>query len=283
MHWQKRIRSFFTELGYFFSSKIFLINLIAMVGILLMLMIIFFWAIQNYTRHNESIEVVSLKHRTIEQAMAWATSRNFKLVVADSLYVKNGTGGLIIDQYPLSGARVKPGRTIYLTIQTYNPPLVPLTYNQIIGKTRSNVEKQLLGLDISVLSQDWVPCRPDNTITALYYKGKTIFKEADVTKEEEPPKEAVKIPRGAKVTLVICQDEATQGVEVPDLVCFTYQQARFKIAAHELLFAGTGFINDTEVDTNSCVVCSQSPHAGKRVSMGTGVSFRLCKKDCPTY
>ena len=70
--------------------------------------------------------VPNVKNKTLNEAQQALSNQKLKGLVIDSSYVKGVPDGMVLDQNPAGGARVKEGRTIYLTVTTSKVPLVKL-------------------------------------------------------------------------------------------------------------------------------------------------------------
>ncbi len=97
--------------------------------------ITFLW-LDSYTRHGESVvvpDVEGLYHTAADVALA---EQKMKAVIVDSMFIEGRPGGVVVDQVPSAGSRVKEGRSIYLTINSLYPrkvempELVDLSYRQ---------------------------------------------------------------------------------------------------------------------------------------------------------
>lgn len=116
------IKDFFS----FSKNKAFWLNLAAMILLVVGVCIAALYWLDSYTLHNQAVIVPTLKGENTSQAAAMLHKQGLKAVVIDSSYVKGVAADLVLDQNPAAGAKVKNGRTIYLTISTSNVPMVAL-------------------------------------------------------------------------------------------------------------------------------------------------------------
>ena len=65
-----------------------------------------------------SLHGAECEEQNIERSSAGSRNQKLKGLVIDSSYVKGVPDGMVLDQNPAGGARVKEGRTIYLTVTT---------------------------------------------------------------------------------------------------------------------------------------------------------------------
>ena len=62
----------------------------------------------------------------LEQAQRLARQNDLELTINDSLFVPAYEGGIVLDQLPEEGVEVKPGRTVYVTINSFRQKRVPV-------------------------------------------------------------------------------------------------------------------------------------------------------------
>ena len=69
-----------------------------------------------FTRHGQVREVPDLSGMTIDEAKHAGKSASLRIEINDSLYVPAYPGGVILEQNPAAGAKVKSGRRVFVTI-----------------------------------------------------------------------------------------------------------------------------------------------------------------------
>ncbi|MBQ8442455.1 MAG: PASTA domain-containing protein, partial [Bacteroides sp.] len=110
----------------FKNNRAFWLNLIAMpIVVIAVIFGVLHW-LDVYTHHGESIIVPNVNGLPLKQAENELSKKNLKVVVVDSNYVKGMPTGSILEQKPAGGAKVKIGRSIYLTINTGEVPKVAI-------------------------------------------------------------------------------------------------------------------------------------------------------------
>ena len=163
-------------------------NLIAMVLVGIALFVgLWVWMI-SYTKHGESVDVPEVKGMMINDAEYALEEFNLVAVVVDSAYVRKQPAGIVLDQKPAPGSRVKSGREIYLTINQKQTPtnIIP----DIAGNcSRREAEARLRALGFKIGPMEFVPGDPDWVI-ALKVNGREVY-----TGE--------RVPSDVPVTLVI--------------------------------------------------------------------------------
>ena len=133
-------------------------NLIAMVlaGIAFCIAL-WVWMI-TYTKHGESVEVPEVKGMIINDAEYALDELDLVAVVVDSAYVRKQPAGIVLEQKPAPGSKVKTGREIYLTINQKQTPTN--TIPDIAGNcSRREAEARLRALGFKIGPMEMaVPC-----------------------------------------------------------------------------------------------------------------------------
>ena len=148
-------------------------NLIAMVLVGIALCIcLWVWMIV-YTKHGESVEVPEVKGMMIHDAEYALDELDLVTVVVDSAYVRKQPAGIVLDQKPAPGSKVKSGREIYLTINQKQTPTN--TIPDIAGNcSRREAEARLRALGFKIGPIELVPGDPDWVI-ALKVNGREVY------------------------------------------------------------------------------------------------------------
>ena len=148
-------------------------NLIAMVlaGVLFCIGL-WIWMVQ-YTKHGEIVEVPQVKWMMINDAEYALDELDLVTVVVDSAYVRKQPAGIVLEQKPAPGSRVKSGREIYLTINQKQTPMN--TIPDIAGNcSRREAEARLRALGFKIGPMEFVPGDPDWVI-ALKVNGREVY------------------------------------------------------------------------------------------------------------
>lgn len=148
-------------------------NLIAMVLVGIALFIgLWVWMVQ-YTKHGEGVDVPDVKGMLIGDAEYALDEAKLVTVVVDSAYVRKLPAGIVLEQKPSPGSRVKSGREIYLTINQKQTPTN--TIPDIAGNcSRREAEARLKALGFKIGPMEFVPGDPDWVI-ALKVNGREVY------------------------------------------------------------------------------------------------------------
>ena len=148
-------------------------NLIAMVLVGIALCIgLWIWMVK-YTKHGEGVDVPNVKGMMLNDAEYALEELELVTVVVDSAYVREQPAGIVLDQKPGFGSRVKSGREIYLTINQKQTPTT--TIPDIAGNcSRREAEARLRSLGFKIGPMEFVPGDPDWVI-ALKVNGREVY------------------------------------------------------------------------------------------------------------
>lgn len=148
-------------------------NLIAMVLVGIALCIGLWIWMTTYTMHGEGVDVPDVKGMTLNDAEYALERLDLVTVVVDSAYVREQPAGIVLEQRPSFGSRVKSGREIYLTINQKQSPTN--TIPDIAGNcSRREAEARLRALGFKIGPMEFVPGDPDWVI-ALKVNGHEVY------------------------------------------------------------------------------------------------------------
>ena len=176
----------------FKNNRAFWLNLIAMpVFVIAVIFGVLHW-LDVYTHHGESIIVPNVNGLPVKEARNEFTKKNLNVEIVDSNYVKGMPAGAVLEQKPAAGAKVKIGRTVYLTINTGEMPKVAIP-DIIDNCSFRQAEARLRALGFKLTEPEYIEGEKD-WIYGVKYNGK------ELTSGE-------KIPREAVLTLCVGDDE----------------------------------------------------------------------------
>lgn len=265
----ENVKNIFSNIWDFIKSPIFLRNF----GLWLVMMFVLVFGInvllKLYTRHNESVQVGNYVGMTVDEAMRRARDRSFRVVVLDSVYIVDEPPNTVLEQDPKPLSRVKQRRRIYLTVTKSTPDKVTLP--ELVGNYNyDQYTRKLTQLNIryKIREREFSAREEENTIRYFYYNGQKIT--------DDDLRNGVEVPMGSTLEFVVTE-RSTGFVEVPDLVCKTYEAAQFLISTNNLAI---GNIYGEVSDLNSAYVWKQEPayEPGQNVRMGEQISLYLTQE-----
>lgn len=172
-----------------------LMNIIYMIITAFILVWLLLLFLDSWTRHGDEATVPSLKGQSMELARMNLVNEGFTCEIMDSVFDVSQKPGTVVEQSPHAGARVKPGRSVYLTIVAFTPKMVSVP--DFMNVSRRQGRSMFEGLGIEV-----------NTVTVpSAYKDLVLGAKMNGT----PLRPGQRIPVTSKVTL-----EVGGGTESPD-------------------------------------------------------------------
>lgn len=169
------------EFFSFKNNRFFWLNIIAMIVVLIGCIWGTLTWLDIYTHHGQSHIVPDVKSQHIAQAKALLESKQMKAVVIDSNFVKGLPAGIVLDQTPIGGARVKENRTIYLTINTLEVPKVKLP-DLIDNSSVRQAAAKLKAMGFKLTEPELVPGEQD-WVYGIKYKGRQLHSGESVPHE----------------------------------------------------------------------------------------------------
>ncbi len=218
------------------------------------------------TRHSARRTVPDLGGIVLSEAERLARDNDLELIVNDSLYVPVYEGGVVLDQLPEKGVEVKPGRKVYVTINSFTQKRVPVPY--VAGRSLRQAKNMLeiAGLEIAELIY-----RPDmatNYVLEAYCDGKPILSRSQATAEV-----------GSGVTLHVGVSGYGTAV-VPPLAGLRLKEAKSRLWELGLNVGEVRYDNDINLlNEKDAAVYAQGPAPGRSVVLGGRVDLRLTLDD----
>ena len=264
-----KIYAFFDWLWTFIKSPVFLKNLGVLIVFLILSFLILSYGLKIATKHNKSVQVENYKGLDIEAAKRKARSRGF---LVTTLHAPGSPGEIpnqVFQQFPAPDAKVKSGRTVYLSIHGSEMP--PEKIPTFLGNDSYSIYKGLLiskKLRVSVEEQFDAKLQK-NTVVAIWYKGEK-YTGSDLKKGT-----GVTARQGDTIKCIITT-RFSPTVAIPKLVCLDYKAAQFSLSSSQLT---VGQIHGDFMDKNTAFVWKQVPAFVPRQQITKGKSIELYLRD----
>lgn len=240
-----------------------LYNLLWIAAILLVLLLAFYLAMHIGTRHGARRTVPEMTGILLSEAEQLAVKSDLELIVADSLFVPAYEGGIVLDLLPEPGVEVKPGRKIYITINSFSEKMVPLPY--VAGRSLRQAKNML---EIAGLEIDELIYRPDmatNYVLEQRYKGNLVNAYSKIMAEA-----------GSGVTLYVGVKGEENSDYVPQVIGRSERDAKSRLWESGF---NVGEIHYDEginlLNRKDARVYKQSPALGTPLTLGRKVSLWL--------
>lgn len=165
--------------------------------------------LDHWTRHGEITVVPDVKNLPYQEAASRLKSAGLNVELLDSVYESTTPPGSVLNQNPRKDAKVKPGRTVYVTINAFSPKMVAIP--SLTDNSLRQARTTLNGLGITHITERRVPSEFRDLVLGVIYKGTRLSPGA-------------RVPVNADIILEIGEGLAelpdsldTDGSEVSDL------------------------------------------------------------------
>ena len=234
------------------------VNILAGIGAVLVLLILFFFSLGWITGNGKTEKVPNVLGLDITAAEKNIKALGFDLVVQDSIYVDTLARNSVLRQTPEADEVVKKGRTIFLTVNRVIAPQVDMP--NLIGFSLKSAQTYLKVLGLRI-----------GTINLVADRNKNVIVEQLVGNTPIAP--GTKIVSGTLINFTVGDGGASIGMEVPDLIGLTVDMAKMKLASMGLL-VGNIISNGAIQDTATAFVIQQNPGTYSSVLDSLGMPIK---------
>ncbi|MBQ3083677.1 MAG: PASTA domain-containing protein [Alistipes sp.] len=240
-----------------------LYNLLLIAGILLIMALAAHLIMQAGTRHGARRIVPDFSGIRLSDAEKLAARHDLELHINDSLFVPAYEGGIVLDQLPEGGVEVKPGRTVYITINSFRQKMVEVPY--VAGRSLRQAKNRL---EIAGLAIERLVYRPD---MATNYVLAAFIGRDSITAEQR-----IEAEMGSGLILHVGVEESQNTTAVPQVVGLSLREAKGRIwesglNVGKILFdEGINLLNQKEAR-----VYLQTPAPETTTTLGAAVEVRL--------
>jgi beta-lactam-binding protein with PASTA domain len=207
-----------------------------------LLVLLFFGSLDYITKHDSTVQVPSVVGKNIEAARDLLEAKGFEVQIQDSLYIDTLPKLAVIKQSPGGNATVKVNRTIYLTINRAQPPLVEMP--NLVGFSLRNAEMYLENLGLHLGDTSFRPDIAKNAVLEQLHNG-------------QPIKAGTKISMGSPISFVLGNGIGDLEIAVPALMGKQYSQVKYLLRSLNLNY--TPVFDQDVTDQENSYVTRQSP------------------------
>ena len=219
------------------------VNILAGIGAVLVLLVLFFFSLGWITGNGKTEKVPNVLGLDVTAAEKNIKALGFDLVLQDSIYVDTLARNSVLRQTPEADEVVKKGRTIFLTVNRVIAPQVDMP--NLIGFSLKSAQTYLKVLGLRIGTINLVADRNKNVIVEQLVGGTPIAP-------------GTKIVSGTLINFTVGDGGASIGMEVPDLIGLTVAMAKMQIVSMGLL-VGNITANGAIQDTANAFVIQQNP------------------------
>jgi beta-lactam-binding protein with PASTA domain len=203
----------------FITGKPLWANLLAGLGVIILLVIIFLQSLRWITRHDKTLTIPNVTGKVFEQAKQTLEAQGFDVQIQDSVYNDTAAPASVLRQFPDADALVKVNRTVYLTVNRTVAPLIDMPNLEGLSFRSAEIAMQQYGLKLedTVYRTDFAK----NSVLEQQFNGQRI-------------KAGTKIPEGSSVVLVLGSGLGSEEFSVPDMYGLTYSDAKVLLESNGL-------------------------------------------------
>ncbi len=232
-----------------------LLGLLVVGGLLYVL--ISFWLMPAYTQHGVTVTVPDLRGGTAQEA-----SSNLERVDLTAEFIQlrkpNLPKGVVIDQSPTPQSRVKPGRRIYVTVNSGDTTTVVVPNIEALPVREAQNQLMTNGLLVGLVKPDSIPSAHANTIT------------------RQDPAAGTRVAARSPVNVWFSTGLGDRIVTVPDVVGMTAEEATIQLLDKRLRSV---VLDHVPADGAEPLIGRQSPPAGTQVREGFEVRLHILEPD----
>ncbi len=227
----------------FITKRTLWINIL--VGALLAVLVFsaFIMLLGWFTNHGDAKTVPPVLGKTLPEAQKILEKAGFEFEIQDSTYIDSLKPLQIIRQVPDEFEVVKSSRTVFLTINRAEPPLIDMP--NLIGLSFRNAEMYLKNSGLVLGDTTFRIDFAINSVLEQLYNGAAI-------------KPGAKVRMGSKIGIVIGKGLGNVSMAIPNLVGMTYAEAKEFIESKGLSFASI-IANPDVKDTVNAYIYRQNP------------------------
>lgn len=240
-----------------------LYHLTVIVLLILGLAVVSFVAMALGTRHSARRTVPDFVGLRLNDANYFASRRNLEIVINDSLHIAAYPGGVVLDQLPKGGVVVKPGRKVYVTINSVRQPMVTVPY--VAGRSLRQAKNVLETSGLTIDHLEYVEDMATNYVLAEFVDDVEVLEDSLAIQTEKG--------NGVVLRVGVAPAEKTA---VPQVLGRTLYEAKSRLWEAGLNVGEIEFEEGTPtLERNRAKVYRQSLYPGEEQAYGSYVSLRL--------
>ena len=238
-------------------------NIVVIALVLVGLAIAAFVVMAFATRHSARRTVPDFVGLMMNDAEYFAGRRDLQIIVNDSLYVASYPGGVILDQLPKGGVVVKPGRKIYVTVNSSRQRMVTVPY--VAGRSLRQAKNMLETAGLTIDHLEYAEDIATNYVLAEYVGGEEVLEESELQAE-----------KGSGVVLRVGVAANDTSTAVPQVIGRTLFEAKSRLWESGLNIGEIIFDEGMPaLERNRAKVYKQSVLPNEALNYGARVSLHL--------
>lgn len=239
--------------GFLLANRFFWIGL----GLLAVIFFVLYLVIDDvvmpdYTRQDTAVTIPDVRNRSYDDASRILHAANLEVEQVTERFNPRLPRDVVIEQSPLPSTSVKPGRRVFLTVNSGQAPMVIVPPVRDLSLREAQNRLKAVGLHVEDMLPDTIPSPYPNTIT------------------RQQPAPGDSIPEGGGVRLWYSTGLGQVLVVVPDLTGLPVREASEKLLALKLRPVAVG-VSEDQAEADQQEVVRQSREPGAQVREGSEV------------
>ena len=216
------------------------------------------------TRHSARRTVPDFVGLRMNDAEYFAGRRDLQVIINDSLHVSAYPGGVVLDQLPKGGTVVKPGRKIYVTINSSRQRMVVVPY--VAGRSLRQAKNMLETAGLTIDNLEYAEDIATNYVLAEFVDGVEVLEDSLEVRTE----------MGNGVVLRVGVSAKDTSTAVPQVIGRTLFEAKSRLWESGLNIGEIEFDEGMPtLERNRAKVYKQSLLSSNEVAYGERVSLHL--------
>jgi len=216
--------------------------------------------LRHYTHHGEALLVPDVTGLMREDAEILLQTHKMRSQLSDSVYVNSVNPGAVVSQNPEPGSKVKENRNVFLTVNAKAPEKVkmPNVVDLSFRQAKTTLESQGLTIGETI----YVPDIAKDYVLKQQYRGGEIRAGTEIIK-------------GSAIDLVLGLGLSKETTPVPDLVGYTFIEARIILTQYTLNFGVIDYDQTvgTSADSLKAFIYRQRPETGVGAILQLGATI----------
>ncbi|MDE6311115.1 MAG: PASTA domain-containing protein [Muribaculaceae bacterium] len=125
--------------------------------------------LDHWTMHGETSVVPDVRNMSYADARRTLEAANLEIEISDSIYDVKVPRGTVVESMPRTGAVVKKGRQVYVTVTAFSPKQVTVAMPLQGNVSERQAISYLRGLGISDIRTVYVPSEYSNLVVGARY------------------------------------------------------------------------------------------------------------------
>lgn len=245
------------------TNPYFYIGAAVLLGVVLLAVLALNYLVMpDYTRHDAAITVPRVTDLPYPQAEEILREYGLHVEQESQRFDPGTPRDYVVDQVPEAETLVKPGRRVYVTVNSGVAPTVTVPRLEGFSPREAGNQLRAVGLRLADVRADSIPHPYQNT----------------VTRQQPPP--GTTLPAGESVTIWVSTGPGEEWVMVPDVAGMTVDEAQsLLLSEYKLRSRVLGMPDDADpAEVGEILVTGQS-NAGARVRQGYEVRLHVDEPD----